>query len=201
MITPESAPTMSAVRNTISTPTASYFGGARNSSAERLSMFSMEEDMGEKEKKCSDRYKYICEVQDCKIFYYDKIHHSSDKDTLVSMWECSCKYHSVGDIEKSAFFLVLYAYVVIYKSYDDRDCSDLEKESTEGEWKSHSSIVRELETEIFSDYREVARMGQEKYRLKIPLRYLIQSDSYEDEEKKNIDSHTNEQEDTWQDRL
>ena len=107
MITPESAPTMSAVRNTISTPTASYFGGARNSSAERLSMFSMEEDMGEKEKKCSDRYEYICEVQDCKIFYYDKIYHSSHEDPLVSMRKCSCKDRCIGKIEEGALFLVV----------------------------------------------------------------------------------------------
>ena len=39
-------------------------------------------------------------------------------------------------------------------------------------------------------------MSQEKYRLEIPLRYLIQSDPYEDKKKKNIDSHISEQEDT-----
>ena len=66
-MTHASAPTMSAVRKTMSTQRISSFGGARSSSGVSLSMFSRR-DIGEYDQKCSDRDKYISKIKNRKIF-------------------------------------------------------------------------------------------------------------------------------------
>lgn len=84
-ITPDTIPTIKLVRNTINTPIASYFGGARSSSAEILSRFSTRVSIRKNKENGSDRDEYICDIQNGKIFHRDKVYDMSDKDALIGM--------------------------------------------------------------------------------------------------------------------
>lgn len=83
--TPAITQVMSAERNTIKIPVASYFGGPRSSSVVRLSMFSVIVAIRKKYEECSYRYEYICKVQNGKIFHCNEVYDMSDKNTFIGM--------------------------------------------------------------------------------------------------------------------
>lgn len=124
IITPTTTPTISEEMIAISTPIASYFGGARSSSGVRLSAFS-KEDIETKNKKSTYRDKYICKVQNSKIFYRDEVDHMSIYDPFMCMRQSSCENQNICNIEKFGFFRIFFTEKIIQQKSNDSDRNDL----------------------------------------------------------------------------
>lgn len=196
--------TINEVISAIKTLIASYFGGARISSGVRLSMFSGE-SIRTKYKKSTNWDKYICKVQNGKVFYRDKIHHISMKNPFIGMWDGSSKNKSITDIEQFWFFLILCLDIVSPKKTDNYHRYDLQKISLKWKRKGNSVIACKLESEIFSQNRniffcmtkskniervieDIAYLSEIKI-LKEKLRNKIQSDKKSNRKNKDICTH------------
>jgi hypothetical protein len=154
IMTPESTQTMSPVRRIMRIPTASYFGGPRSSSGVSLSMFSSD-TIEEYDEKCSDRDKYICKIQNSKVFYRDEIDNISDEDTLIGVRKSSSDDESVSCIEKKGSLRIFFMKIIPDESCYQYECDYLKGKTRDRKRESDSRIKRKLESEIFSYNREV----------------------------------------------
>ncbi len=129
-------------------PKISILGGPRISSGVRLAISSVfGSDIRENKEKNSDRDKYICKVQNSKIFHCNKIYHMSDKYSFICMWKGSCKNESIGTIEEARILLVFFMDIVVHKTKDKEHSYDLKCYASQWKGKCYSWIIGELQRE------------------------------------------------------
>ena len=125
-------------------PIRSTFGGPRTSSVltDILSrvVFCIDEIVRDNTKS-PYRDKYIRKVQDCKVFYCDKVDNVSDEDALIGMRYRSCEDQCISSIEKFGFFSILFSDIVIDDPSDQDDCEYLECQSANREREGNSRVI------------------------------------------------------------
>jgi hypothetical protein len=108
------------------------------------------------DKNSTYRNKYIRKVQNSKIFHCDEVDYMSDEYPLIGMRDGSGEDEGISSIEDSRILNILFSDIVIDESEDEYDRDELERESSDRYGESHSWVVWQLQTEVFSENRRIS---------------------------------------------